>query len=70
MGYAISRILNQMILDQYSSNYVSNKDLIDSKSKIGQWYPIVFFSQNMITIEILYKTHHHKLLNIVEIFKT
>ncbi len=47
-----------------------NLNLISSKSKIGQWYLIGFFSQKMIPTETRYKTHDHELLAIIEAFKT
>ena len=77
-GYAMSRALNQMIsdhlnhLNQSYSNHATyeNLDLIFSKSKIGQWHPIVFFFWKMIFIETWYKTYNQELLVIVEAFKT
>ncbi len=74
-GYAINGVLSQMTSDhsdQLFSNHVTyeNLDLISSKSKIGQWYPIAFFSQKMIPTETWYKTHNQELLAIVEAFKT
>ncbi len=45
LGYAIGRILSQMTLDQYSSNWVTHKDPNSdfSKFEIGQWHPVAFF---------------------------
>ncbi len=48
----------------------SHEDLISSKSEIGQWHPVAFFSQKMIPAETRYKTHNQELLAIVEAFKT
>ena len=43
-GYAIGEVLSQMISDQHFSGHVIHKDPISSKSEIGQWHPIAFFS--------------------------
>ena len=59
-----------MTLDQYSSGHVTHKDPIFSKSEIGQWHPVAFFSQKMIPAETRYETHDQELLAIVEAFKT
>ncbi len=59
-----------MTLDQHSSDHVTHEDPISSKSEIGQWYPVAFFSQKMIPAETRYKTHDQELLAIVEAFKT
>ncbi len=74
-GYVIGGVLNQMTLDhldQLFSNPVTyiNLNPIFSKSEIGQWYPIAFFSRKMISAETQYKTHNQELLAIVEVFKT
>ncbi len=69
-GYAIGGVLSQMTSDQHSSDYVTHKDPNCSKSKIGQWHPIAFFSQKMIPTETRYKTHNQELLAIVDAFKT
>ncbi len=63
LRYAISGVLSQMIsdhLDQLSSDYVTHKNLdpISSKSEIGQWHSIAFFSQKMIPAETWYETHN------------
>ncbi len=44
LGYTISGVLSQMTLDQHSSDHVTHEDPILSKSEIGQWYPVAFFS--------------------------
>ncbi len=60
--YAIGGILSQMTsnhLDQLTSDHVTheNLNLISSKSKIGQWHLITFFSRKMISTETRYETH-------------
>ena len=37
---------------------------------LGQWYPVIFFSQKMIPAETRYETHNREQLAIVEAFKT
>ncbi len=59
-----------MTLDQHFFGYVTHKDPNFSKSEIGQWHMIAFFSQKMISIETWYKTHNHEFLAIIEAFKT
>ncbi len=64
-----------MILDhsnQFTSNYVTHENLnpISSKSEIGQWHLVAFFSRKMIPPKIQYKTYDQELLAIVEVFKT
>ncbi len=61
-GYAIGGVLSQMTsnhLDQLSSDHVTHENLnpISSKSEIGQWHPVAFFSQKMIPAKTRYKTH-------------
>lgn len=41
-----------------------------SKSEIGQWHSVAFFSQKIIPAKTWYKTHNQKLLAIIEAFKT
>ncbi len=36
----------------------------------GQWYPVAFFSQKMISTEMRYETHNDELLAMVTAFKT
>ena len=69
LGYAIGKIFSQLTLDQLSSNHVTYENHF-SKSKIGQWHPVAFFSQKMILAKTQYKTHNQELLAIVEAFKT
>ncbi len=61
-----------MILDQHSSSHMTYKDPNSefSKSEIGQWHLVVFFSRKMIPAKIRYEIHDQKLLAIVEGFKT
>ena len=70
LGYTIAGVLSQMTLDQHFSGHVTHKDPISSKSEIGQWYPVAFFSQKMIPTKARYKIYGQKLLAIVEAFKT
>ncbi len=51
---------------------MTNKDLNSDfpKSKIGQWHPIVFFSQKIILLKTRYETHNQEIRAIVEVFKT
>ncbi len=70
LRYAIGGVLSQITSDQHYSNHMTHEDLISSKSEIGQWYPVAFFSWKMISIETWYKTHDQELLDMVEVFKT
>lgn len=58
-----------MTLEQHSSNHVTHKDSFFFKSEIGQWHPIVLFSQKIIA-KTRYETYNPELLAIVEVFKT
>ena len=71
LEYTIGKVLSEITLDQPFSNHMiyENLDPI-SKSKIGQWHLIAFFSQKIILTQRWYKTHNQKLLPIVEVFKT
>lgn len=44
LGYAIGRVLNQMISDQHFSNYITYKYSIFFKAKIDQSHLLVLFS--------------------------
>ncbi len=59
-----------MALDQHFFDYMTHEDPNSSKSKIGQWHPVAFFSRKMIPIETWYKTHNQELLAIVKALKT
>ncbi len=74
LGYTIGGVLSQITLDnldQPSSNYMTHKnvDPISSKSEIGLWHPIAFFSQKMIPAPIWYKTYDQELPTIIGTFK-
>ena len=64
-GYAIGGVLSQLTSDQLTSS-----DSNSSKSDIGQWHPVAYFSRKMIPAETRYETHDGELLAIVEAFKT
>ncbi len=57
-GNVIGGVLSEMFSDQHSSDHVTseNKENL-SKSKIGQWHPVVFYSRKMIPAEPRYETH-------------
>ena len=63
LGYAIGRVLNQLISG-------INPNGVVTKTDFGQWHPIVFFLRKMILAETWYKTHDGKLLAIIKAFKT
>ena len=63
MGYAIDGVLSQLTSG-------INPDRVVTKTDLGQWHPIAFFSKKMILPETRYKTHNGKLLAIVKAFKT
>lgn len=65
-GFAISTMLSQLT----SSHVILTHPNQNPLSKIGQWHPIVCFSQKIIRTETWYKTHDKKVLAIVEAFKT
>ncbi len=44
LGYIIGRVLSQMTSDQPFSGHVTHKDQNSSKSEIGQWLLVAFFS--------------------------
>ncbi len=70
LGYAIDRVLSQMISDQHLSGHMTHEDPNSPKSEIGQWHPVAFFSRKMISVETRYKTNNQELLAIIEAFKT
>ena len=63
LGYAIGGVLSQLTSG-------TNPDGIVTKTNLGQWHPVVFFSRKMIPAETQYETHNGKLLAIIEAFKT
>ena len=62
-GYAIGGVLSQLASG-------TSPDGVVTKTDLGQWHPIAFFSRKMIPAETWYETHNGKLLAIVEAFKT
>lgn len=70
MGYTIGEVFIPLTSDQYSSNYITQKDSDISNSAIDQWYSIAFFSQKLISTKTHYKIHDKELLAIVKLFKT
>ncbi len=48
---------------------MAHEDPISSKSEIGQWHLITFFSWKIIPAETRYKNHDQELLAIVKAFK-
>ena len=62
LGYIISGMLNQLTSG-------TNPKGVVTKTNLGQWYPIAFFSRKIISTKIRYKTHNGKLLAIVKVFK-
>ena len=63
LGYAIGSILSQLA-------FGTSLDGIATKTDLGQWHPVAFFSRKIIPAETWYKTHNGKLLAILEAFKT
>ncbi len=53
LGYIIGGVLSQIIFDQHFSGHVTHEDPNSDfpKSEIGQWHPVAFFSQKMISAE-------------------
>ena len=62
-GYAIGGVLSQLASG-------TSPDGVVTKTDLGQWHPVAFFSRKMIPAETWYETHNGKLLAIVEAFKT
>ena len=62
LGYAISSMLSQLASK-------TKPDGIVTKTNLGQWHLVVFFSRKMILAETRYKIHDGKLLAIVKTFK-
>ena len=56
------------MLSQLTSG--TSSDGVVTKTNLGQWHLVAFFSRKMIPVETWYKTHNGKLLAIVEVFKT
>ena len=62
-GYAIGGVLSQLASG-------TSPDRVVTKTYLGQWHPVAFFSRKMIPAETWYNTHKGELLAIVEAFKT
>lgn len=52
LEYDINKVLYDMTLDQHFSTYITYKDLISSRSKIGQCYFVTFFSQKKYPLRL------------------
>ena len=63
LSYAIGGVLSQLASG-------TSLDGIVTKTDLGQWHPVVFFSRKMIPVKTQYKTHDGEFLAIVEAFKT
>ena len=48
----------------------TSPNVLVTKTDLGQWHPVAFFSRKMISAETQYKTHNGELLAIIEAFKT
>ena len=48
----------------------TNPNKVVTKTNLGQWYPIAFFSRKMIPVKTWYETYDGELLAIVKAFKT
>ena len=62
-GYAIGGVLSQLASG-------TSPDGVVTKTDLGQWHPVAFFSRKIIPAETRYETHDGELLAIVEAFKT
>ena len=62
-GYAIGGVLNQLASG-------TSPDKVVTKTDLGQWHPVGFFSRKMIPAEAQYVNHNGKFLAIIEAFKT
>ena len=61
-GYAIGGVLSQLVSE-------TRPDGVITKTDLGQWYLIAFFSRKMIPTKTRYETHNGKCLAIVKAFK-
>ena len=61
LGYTIGHMLSQLA-------FGTRPDRVAIKTDLDQWHLVVFFFRKMIPVETQYKTHHNKLLAIVEAF--
>lgn len=71
LSYAINTIFSQIVFDQSFSNYIIYKNFNSnfSKSKIGQWHLIDFFSKKIFLAKTYSKTYNQELLAIIKVFK-
>lgn len=67
-GYAIGKILCQLISDQCFSHLAYNIQFLTSDPI--QYHSVAIFSQKMLFVETRYKTHDDELLAIISAFKT
>ena len=63
LGYIIGGVLSQLVSKTSSNGVVT-------KTNLGQWHSIAFFSRKMILAETWYENNDGELLAIVETFKT
>ena len=63
LGYVMGGMLSQLVSG-------TSPDGVVTKTNLGQWHLVVFFSRKMIPAETRYETHDGKLLAIVKVFKT
>ena len=63
LGYVIGDVLNQLASR-------TSSDEVVTKTNLGQWHLVAYFSGKMVPAKTWYKTHNGKLLAIVEAFKT
>ena len=56
------------MLSQLASE--TSSDGVVTKTNLGQWYPVAFFSRKIISAETQYEIHNGELLAIIEAFKT
>ena len=62
LGYAIGGVLSQLASGP-------SPDGVITKTDLGQWHSVAFYSRKMIPAETRYETHNGELLTIVETFK-
>ena len=62
LGYAIDDVLSQLASGTSPNGVITKTDL-------GSWHPIAFFSKKMISAKTWYETHDGKLLAIIKVFK-
>lgn len=60
MGYAIDKVLNQLIFNQMIS---------DQSNLAPKYYLVVYFLRKTISAKTWYKTQNNKLLTIIKVFK-